>query len=267
MLVLIVVAASIALAAFIASYQKQYQAQQAVSDQRSLEKLDVLDIAKVTPQASRQLDIQNFSFVLASEYIHPSYIASLSINGNPLEYYYVQNITGGGPGLPGCYNDSMQLMINPFAQMEITVNTNLTATTPCPYGFFSSTAAPQVDNFLQISVYTELTNTFTSVFLPPTAIPVVSTISEYIGTGYQNVPVLDGAGSFQTGNGTLTSWSWEVEDTTTLPATYTNVTGEQVVAPFASDSPPGPYTFTITLTVTNSNGLIGVDTFDYVYTP
>ncbi len=271
MLVLIVVAAAIALAAFIASYQKQLQSQQAEAQQRNLEELKVLSVAHVTPDPSNTTNLANFTFVLASEFINPSTVASVAVNGNPLRFFLVQNISPAG-GSPECYNDSTPFTLPPFQVVQVTVNSSnvpLTSGT-CPFAFFDVTTNVVVDSFLKISLFTTLQNTFTQVFLPPTALPLVSTTSQFTGTGYRDVPVLDGSQSFQTGNGTIDQWSWSILNTSAgapLPNPVTAL-GEKLVAPFASVTTfalPTTYTYAITLTVQNSNGLLDSATINYSY--
>ena len=109
------------------------------------------------------------------------------------------------------------------------------------------------------------------MFLPPTAVPLVSTLSEFIGsgstTGFVNVPVLDGANSFQAGNGTITSWNWTVTNTTGTSTENWTEGGEQLVVPFVSTGYGNTYTYSIVLTVANSNELLGISTIPYVYHP
>jgi flagellin-like protein len=272
MLILIVVAASIALAAFVASYQKQLQSQQAESQARGLESLKVLNLAQLTPQTgANSAKLANFSFTLASESINPSQISSFAINGNPLRFYAVTpllpsagpttcNATGVGP-----------LNLTPFAEVEITVNTNATSAAPCGYSFYSPTLSFPTDAFVQIGIFTILQNTFTTVFLPPTAIPLVTTLSEFIGSGahvgFENVPVLDGANSFQAGNGTITSWNWTITNTTGNSTENWSSGGEQLVAPFVSTGYGNVYTYSIVLKVQDSNDLLGLATTTYSYHP
>ena len=264
MLVLIVVAASIALAAFVASYQKQLQAQQAEAHQRNLESLKVLSVTGVTPQPSpNQLMLGSFSFVLASEFVNPSTVASISVNGNPLAHFLVQNVSPSG-GVPECYDDSIPFVLPSFQQVEVTVNVLSSGT--CPNGFFSPTTTLLVNSYLQVDLFTILQNTFTQVFLPPTAIPLIGTVSEFLGSQFRNIPVLDGSTSFQQGNGTLVSWTWSIVNTTGgLTPPPQSYSGEKLIAPFASTQTGQTFTFTIALTVQNSNGLIGSSTLDYTY--
>ena len=269
MLILIVVAASIALAAFIASYQKQLQAQQAEAQQRGLESLRVLDIAQVTTEPSpNQLNLTNFSFVLASEFVNPSTVSSVAVNANPLRYFLVQNISPAG-GVPRCYNDSTPFVLPAFHEVEVTVNANSSDLTlspgHCPFSFFSPRVILPVNAFLQIGLFTILQNTFTQVFLPPTALPLVGTVSQFNGRGFVNVPVLDGSQSFQSGNGTLVSWNWTIDNTTGGGNVISSALGEKLVAPFASTQTGVTLTYKITLTLKNSNGLLGIAAFSYSY--
>jgi len=269
MLVLIVVAASIAFAAFVASYQKQLQTQENATNQRDLESLRVLSLAQVSPEVSpNQANLGNFTFVLASEYVNPSTIISISINGNPLKSFGATELAPT-PGTVRCNSSAVPLVLVPFEQVEITVVTDSAATTGCGYSFFSTLTFP-LDQFLQVSIFTQLQNTFTNVFLPPTAVPLVSTLAEFTGSGYQNVPVLDGSHSFQSGNATINSWAWQVTNTTAgaaAPRLSWNASGEELVAPFLSTALSGNYTYSISLTVQNSNWLLGIDTILYVYDP
>jgi len=267
MLVLIVVAASIALAAFVASYQKQLQAQQAESHARSLESLKVLDIAKVTPKLSpSQLTIASFSFILASESINPSTVSSFSVNGNPLAFYLVQNVSPSG-GVPFCYNDSTLLTLQPFAEVQVSVNTSNVPLTPgtCPFAFFDPTTTVAVNSFLKVSMFTTLQNTFVEVFLPPTAVPLIGTVTQFTGSAFRNVPLLDASQSFQSGNGTIVSYAWHIVNTTLGPPPSYDASGAKVVAPFVSTGFGHTYVYNITLTLQNSNGLLGIANFLYSY--
>jgi hypothetical protein len=109
------------------------------------------------------------------------------------------------------------------------------------------------------------------VFLPPTAIPLVTTLSEFIGSGahvgFENVPVLDGANSFQAGNGTITSWNWTITNTTGNSTENWSSGGEQLVAPFVSTGYGNVYTYSIVLKVQDSNDLLGLATTTYSYHP
>jgi flagellin-like protein len=272
MLILIVVAASIALAAFVASYQKQLQSEQAEAQQRSLESLKVLNLAQVNAQPSpNNTKLANFSFILASEFVNPSTISSLSVNGNPLRFFAVTPLAPDAGPANCSFNSTTPLTLAPFAEVEITVNTNASSTGLCGYSFFSTSLSFPIDEFVQIGIFTILQNTFTTVFLPPTAVPLVTTLAEFSGggssTGFVNVPVLDGANSFQAGNGTLTSWDWFVTNTTAGSNETWTAGGEQLVAPFVSTGYGHVYTYSIALTVEDSNELLGISTIDYTYHP
>jgi flagellin-like protein len=270
MLILIVVAASIALAAFIASYQKQLQAQQAEAQQRSLESLKVLNLAQVntlpTPNESK---LANFSFLLASEFVNPSTISSFSVNGNPLRFYSETPLAPAtGPTV--CFNSSTPFVLPSFEEVLIKVNTDPNSLAACGYSFFSTLQFP-ISGFVQVGIFTILQNTFTTVFLPPTAVALVSSLSEFVGggsaSGFVSVPVLDGSHSFQSGNASITSWNWSIANTTAGSSETWTVLGEQLVAPFVSTGYGNVYTYSVALTVANSDGLLAVSMIAYTYHP
>src|SRR5580658_2431834 len=97
-LVLIVVAAATAFAAFVAGYQSQVQAQEAVAHDRSLESPKVLD---VTPVRDTNLAAPNdwatLNFTVTSLDSNPTIIDSLSLNKNPVRNYtaIALNLTTG----------------------------------------------------------------------------------------------------------------------------------------------------------------------------
>ena len=125
------VAASIALAAFVASYQKQLQAQQAAAQQRSLESLKVLNLAEVHPLPNSTA-LANFSFLLASEFVNPSTISSFSVNGNPLRFFAVTPLAPNAGPTNCSYNSTTPLVLAPFEEVEITVNTDPGSGGACP---------------------------------------------------------------------------------------------------------------------------------------
>jgi flagellin-like protein len=265
MLILIVVAAAIALAAFIASYQKQLQAEEAQSQQRSLESLKILSI---TPVLNVTMPDQwaSFSFVLASEYINPSGILSISVNGQPLHFFWVRDLSapGGGSTMYDSTNSTDTLTLT--AREEVVVTVNLTASDPY-FSMFDSSFALTTTDYVQLSVYTALQNTFTTVFLPPTAIAFVTTLTSYTTGGPIQLPVLDGTDSFQPGaNGTIVDWSWSVTESTSSLSNSAGCTlgplqGSEYELQGASTS--DPHFYNATLTVTGTDGLDGETTLPF----
>lgn len=250
MLVLIVVSAATVFAIFAAQYQKTLQQQQAQAQARSLESLGIL---RATPSInSTGLDWSTVNFTLASLYINPMIISEITINDNPLRQYtaIALNLTSGhlqsvtvGPG--------GELNLAPREQVNVVVNCSLGSPS---YSFYNGSGFTlPVTTYVKVEVFTALQNIFTRVFIPPTALGVVGTIETLNGTGFTSFPLLDGSQSFQPVNGSLVAWNWAV-----TPDNGTAV-GEKAIFSFNTAF----HIHHIVLTVTNSDGFLGIDKFDY----
>lgn len=245
-LVLIVVAAAASFSLFVASYQKQLQQEQGLAHDRALEGIRALDVVPRLNNTSGTWATLNFSIV--SDDVNPMVVTGVSLNGFGLKQYsaFGFDVTTGivdwitvGPG--------GALSLQPREEVALVVN----LTAGPSFSFFTGVAVHPTD-YLKLQTTTALTNVFTSVFIPPTAIALVTTLETWNGVAYVTVPVLDGTQSFQPGNATLVAWTWSIQ-----PDNLTR-SGEKAVANFTA-APP----HTIVLTVTNSQGLQGVDTIRY----
>ena len=257
MLIVIVVAAAVALAAFVASYQKQLQAEESQSQQRGLESIKILSVTP-TQNLSDPTTFGNLSFVLASEYINPSVVESISLNGQPLKVYWALDISNLS-GAPSVHGGSIPLNLSPREEVVITVN--LTAGPMRDYTWFSAyddNFVLTTSDYIELSVYTALQNTFTQVFIPPAAVAYVTALTSYTASGPIEIPVLDGTSSFQpSGNATIVQWEWTVSNVT-KGVIYPNLVGTFSGAEWEFTGiydPPNVYAYNATLTVTNSYGL------------
>lgn len=235
MLILIVITAAVALAAFVATYEKQLLAEQNTANQQKLENLKILSITPV-PDASNSSRWSSFSFVLASEYINPSIVDSISLNGQPLQAFWAVNLSNPN-GVPVAYSSSTLSLLTLAPRQQVIVEVNLTLG---PGGHFDSIYNPSffltTTDYIEVSVYTQLQNTFSAVFIPPTAIAVVSSLATYSGGLYETIPILDGSNSFAATNETVVEWDWNVTNSTELPSTSANVsetTVSQAASPVA----------------------------------
>jgi flagellin-like protein len=250
MLVLIVVVAATAFSAFVATYQKQAQAEQAIQQDRNLEKLSVLN---ADPQLSRNgAQLNNFVFVLASLSVNPSVVTEIAINHFPLLQYNTTrlNLTTGTIQ-SGAVGAGGELFLGPRDQ--VTINVSLNASETSSYSLYSTYVLTTADA-VQVDLFTGLENDFTRVYIPPTAIAIVTQLQTLSNGSYIPLPVLDGTNSFQPGtNESIVSWAW-----TLTPGNLT-ATGERVVeGGLAANT-----LYTITLRVTNSDGLVGSATITY----
>ena len=256
MLVLIVVVAATAFALFVQSYQKQLQAERALAQQKGLETLRILSVAP-TPDLAHPGRWSQLNLSLASEYVNPSTVNDIRVNGHPLSQYSVWrvNLSNGALSqyaiLPGA-----NLVVAPHERLSVLIN--ISKTLPV-YSFVEPTVVLAMTDYVQVDLVTQLQNDFEQLFLPPTAIALVSSLLAFNGTGWQTVPVLDGSNSYQKGNATIVSWDWNV---TLVPPGYAPppLHGEKVVTNFTSGD-----TYDVSLTVTNSDGLIGLSSVLYKF--
>lgn len=253
MLVVIVVAAATAFAIFVAAYEKQLLTQEGFAHDQSLESIHVLSLTTTISSGS----FHNFSFIVNSESVNPSTVIGISVNNNPLYTFGWYNLTTRTP--PGTYTagQAQNFVLSPFDEVNITVGP---CAGPAPCSFLNGNEVPQPGTYVKIDVYTLLDNDFSRVFLPPTALEVVSEINP---SGSSPIVLLDGSMSFQQGgNATIVEWSWEVTNQTDHTHPSTSFTGEEVEVSVSMGSQSGPMapgdTYWVNLTVTNS---VGFDSF------
>ncbi|MCI4323066.1 MAG: hypothetical protein L3K03_03440 [Thermoplasmata archaeon] len=259
-LVLIVVAAATAFAAFVASYQSQVQAQEAVTHARSLESLKVLDVTPVIDSNNTtHNDWATLNFTVTSLDTNPTIITYLSLNKNPIRNYtaIVLNLTTGHVQTVSV-EALGDLTIAPREQFNIILSAIPNATAS---SFYNPAALPTT-SYLQLDIYTAYSNDFTAVFVPPTAIAIVNYLTSESGTTIINTPILDGSNSLQPGNSTLESWNWSITNLTNSSHPTWNIYGEQ--AELLNLSAPDHYL--ILLTVTDSDGLMGSNYPGIVFT-
>lgn len=250
MLVLIVVAAATTFSYFVASFQKQVQQQQALQHERSLESIQVLRLAPTLNATTPRL-WKLLNFTVASESIESSTVTTIYLDGYAVKQFSAWRLnTSTGSFGPVTVGPGGSLPIGPREQLNIILNFSGGAN----YSFYNPNVAIRTTNYIQIELLTYLTDSFEANFLPPTAIALVSQLQSWNGTAFVPVNVFDGSNSFQAGNSTIVSWSWQV-----TPDNL-SASGEKAVAPGFN---PLYHTHNVTLTVTNSDGLLGVDTVVY----
>jgi len=209
MLVVIVVTAATLLAAFVASYQKQLQTEETFSHDQSLESIEVLGL---TTKVGGGV-FTSFNFTLASEYVNPSGVLDVSINGAPLVDFFWESVTNHTNGTYNVGNPN-GLTIQPFDQVIISLCLALVCKTPAGnadynFSFLGPSDVPVPNHFIKFDVFTHLHNDFTRVFLPPTPLAVASELNP---SGNNPITLLDGSTSFQPGtNASIVNWAWSVD--------------------------------------------------------
>jgi len=280
MLVVIVVAAATAFSFFVASYQKQLQAEETLSHDRALESVKVLDVAETTCAAYADHcnasgvpsdSFANVSFLVASLDVNKISISGLFLDGTGVVNYTAvySNHTAVDP----CYNASqhkpgpLNLLTGLVACVPIALDSyssvrlyfNLDENLSGAYAFGGSYASLLPTSVLTLKVLTLLTNAFTESFTPPSAIASVF----FVSSSPSAVPVFDGLNSYQpvsSDNSSIVGYSWSLYDvTTSIPASCPTETGPEVECPGLTSSD----TYSVNLTVTNTDGLTGLTSITY----
>jgi flagellin-like protein len=218
MLVIIVVTAATLLAAFVASYQKQLQAEQAFTHDQNLESLRILGLNTTVRNGS----YTTFGFTLASKYVNPSSVLNITINSQPLKFFNWSDVAEGTKG----HFRGGALNLSPFEEVYIALDLNPASSN---FSFFGIGSVPLPNHYLVFNVYTLLQNDFTQIYLPPTPLAVVSDIDLSAGNP---ITLLDGSTSFQSGgNSSIVDWAWTVTGgsfISTVTAITTPVGGDLV---------------------------------------
>jgi flagellin-like protein len=202
MLVLIVVSAATLLAAFIATYQKQVQTEQAYQHDQSLESIHVLSLGTILN--STGTGFANLSFTLASASVDSSVITGITLNNEPLLHFNWTNPDNGSSGNISLPHD---LSLPAFQELIITTDLNDNLHNAKNYSFVTR---PTPNEYLKFDIYTAYQNDFSRVFLPPVPLAVVSEINP---SGNNPITLLDGSTSFQPGsNVSIVDWGWTVSE-------------------------------------------------------
>jgi len=249
MLVVIVVAAATAFSFFVASYQKQVQAQETLQHDKNLENLRILSLEPIVDSSTG--DLTSLTVELASLDPNEMIIQGLDLDGVPDQTYSVVDSAGGQLGT-GCLNG------NPYSPTSSTCNLTIPAEsqvflqfdlTSSDCSFLACAPALTESSLIEITTYTSLGNEFSQSFVPPVAIAEVTFVDSY--------PVLDGSGSYQPSESnesvTINQWEWSVTSATP-DEDCGHQAGEEVELhyPFTSGT-----TYTIYLNVTSSDSLEG----------
>ncbi len=266
MLVLIVVGAAVAFAAFVAGYEKQLLAQESVTHERNLEALRILSVSPVSEvTGDGQVVLLTASFVVSSETVNQANVTNITIDGIPTIRFGFS--TGNSPCSP-LATPTPGVVIPPFGQETFCIDANSSSDA---FSFASPASVISLETDLQISLYTLLGNDFTTIFLPPGAIATVSLVAVDNGSGISYIPALDGSQSFQPGtNATIVSWAWAVTPNSTSTwdgscASPAEFSGEIYELGYGGCRFVATDSYTIVLTVTNDVGLVGSQTIQYTY--
>jgi len=250
MLVIIVVTAATLLAAFVAAYQKQVQAEQTFTHDQGLESIHLLGLSTTVSNGQ----YKTFEFDVASKYVNPANILGISIDNQPLKQFNWTDLTTLAKG-----SFSIGQTLNLSAFEEVAISLDLFAPSS-NFSFLAPNDLPVPNQYLKFDVFTLLQNDFTQVYLPPTALAVASEINP---SGSSPIILFDGSMSFQAGgNATIVQWNWTATDQKNHTRTIGPYLGEEVELSPSNFTASDPYW--VNLTATNSAGLDGTTSITYV---
>jgi hypothetical protein len=252
MLILIVVAAAIALAAFVASYESQYLAEQTTAHDKALENVLFLSVVPVENSTSASGNYTNISAVIGSYDVVNTTISEVTLNGQPLAYFAVTPVGSATsqlvcPLCPAGTDPGSVRSFNLAPDEQATIAFNLATWNPTTQnegGMFTPTDLP-LNHFITLGAYTTLGNDFTRSFLPPTAIATVTTLTTLNDGTYEAVPILDGSNSIPPVNDTISAWEWNVTNQTVLISTTASLTGSPDAVSTGTVAESGTATFNI----------------------
>jgi hypothetical protein len=286
MLILIVVAAAVALAAFVAGYESQELAQRGYEDNKDLENLRVVSIVPNGTLGPND-NYTSMNVTIGSTDPNPTTILNISVNNNVVTKFYY-GFQGGplhrdGVGFPGNGNVNGSLTVPGDGVVTI----YLSNVDPVNESFAMTGTAITANAPLAISLYTNYQNDFMFTYIPPVPIIKVDVVP---GLGYNYTTIVDGLASFQPsgGNATLSSWTWNISGVTydgaiVASKEYTDFflphpfgPDVQTDVPLCADPQSTPAAcsdaptyanyvsaYDITLVLTNSDGLVATTNVTY----
>ncbi len=259
MLVLIVVVAASSFAVFISEEQKNAQAQQLANQQRELESIDAISLTPIADVADQnRWDMLTFN--IANLETAQTFITYFSLNGEAVQAY---EINGSGDSSWTNMNMGEDLILGPLEQVQVRVDVSQTNWSSGKPSIDASTPF-LVTDYIKIDIFTSKLNDFSKTFVPPTALGVIDTETQWDAATdeYESFLILDGTQSMAFGNSTyIVSWSWSIVNSTVNE--NIQLSGSKVRLDLLNSN----FNSTITLTVTDSNGMIGTCSFVYYAGP
>jgi len=272
MLILIVVAAAVALAAFVAGYESQYLSEQAAAHNKALENLQIISLSPIVNATAGADNYSNISVVIGSLDVQNTTVKEITLNGLPVAFFEVGPLGSSGriPVCLLCVNTTTYggVAVQPDFQLAADEQANISFNLLTWNGggrFWGGMFTPYdlvYDHYVTIGIYTLLGNDFTRSFYPPTAVVLTEQSEDYIDGTETPTVVLDGTHTIPPTNSTIVSWSWSIYPN--LVATNgppEMLSGEEQLIPQAEFNTSVSYT--ISLTVTTADGLVGAATVCY----
>jgi flagellin-like protein len=261
MLTLIVVVAAASFSVFVNQRQQEYQEQQLLEQRRSLESLQVLSLRPTEDVGG--LEWAELNFTISSFHGETSRITRMVVNDFTVKEFEIHrfNRTSGAYDITTMdYHDKLEITTLETVQIIVNVST----------GFFETSAAILTSDSIALELSTAHLNTFSRVFIPPTAIARVLTEAQWDSSIPDYVPfqILDASASVLYGDAYAVTFAWSLLGDNDGDGTY-GESGEDVLARSGTKVAAGfatsGITYQITLVVEDNNGMSGFHTFLFDY--
>jgi len=245
MLTLIVVVAAGSFAVFVSQKQEAAQQQQLYDQHKQQEALAIMGL---NPNRTSNGNFDQLNFTLASNHNLDSRIVKVTVNNHVLREFWVW---GADQPLEKL-NWSSKFIISSHQQLNINIT---------PDDFFENGITIDAGGFVEIAISTDFQNTFSRLFMPPSALLRLNTESQWDPaiSNFKDFLILDGSGSTAQGESFIVSYQWNISSVND-PMIYVTYTGMKARADFPSN---GDYW--VNLTVADNHGMIGVDSIIYHY--
>jgi flagellin-like protein len=290
MLVVIVVAAATAFSFFVASYQKQVQAEETLNHDRALESLKIIGLSEmpcdIKPKecgtgSSCGICFANVSFTLASLDVNSMGLTNIFLNHLPVVNF---TATVRGSVESPCFNEievsnmthglspCQPLVVPGYSTVVIKFDLGGCLNGPCNNnGYWALGPGEGPADFapsahFNLQAVTQLGNQFSETLSPPVAIISVF----YVSGGNSSIPVFDGLNSYQpkgADNSSIDFYNWTIENLSgsTPPDSNCGNDGVGFGGEFECADLSGSYT--VSLTITNSDGLTGTASISFKMPP
>jgi len=249
MLTLIVVVAASSFAVFLSQQQKAVQDQELYALEKSQESLNIIGFQQnFTTNNKEYFDL---NFTITSNHARDSDVTKIAVNGHVARDFFLWRINQTS----GIWEQEHLDWSNDFkilAKEQLYLRLNKT-------NLFENNVIFQNGTFVKLEVFTKLLNSFTRVYMPPSALLTISTESLWDGVSFKPFIVLDGGGSVAQEGSYLTMYDWNVTKPGVSPS-YSHVGGVKATFDFSS---LGPGQYYVNLTVMDDHGLMGIDSTIY----
>lgn len=246
MLTLIVVVAAGSFAVFVSQKQQSAQDQQLYDQQRQQEALAITGLKPVRNLTTGNFDQLNFT--VASNHNLDSKVLKLTINNHVARDFWIWKIGQGAVKL----NWTSNFVIGPQEQLCINIT---------PINLFETGINFKATGYVEISISTGFQNSFTHVFMPPSAVISLSTETQWNASSnnYTDYLILDGSRSTAQADSFIVSYRWHIENATDS-SNNLSFNGMKARADF-----PTKGANLVSLTVEDNHGMISVDSVMYYY--